>query len=381
MKYCNKKGLIVNKSKTKIMAFTRSGRVKRISPQFRIYDNSEIEVVKNYNYLGILLTSAGLGRSTVQAVITKANTATSISLGILYRSNCQCWNAHMELYHSMVTSIALYAFPAWGINYGDLLEKIQTEFFKKALHLPRCIPAWAIRMELNILPLKYQAMKNVWNWYIKILESNDSYLPKVCLKRLIALVQSCNTSIEYNWALQLKSFLTSKGNEKLIDTYNVDDWKKREKIIFMKYKDSLVLEDYNCYKKSHYAQLKIFRHVENDRAAYFCIQSMVTIRTIAQIRLASKYASNFTLNKSLFKINPTKNCRCCGLHKPETIEHLLLECPAYNRARIQTLTDDWRTANNSFVSEFFNNLNYSKCKMIFAYFNNCFLIRNFILEE
>jgi len=57
LEYCNRWKLVGNTRKIKIMIFKKSGRLPN-NTVFK-FDNVEIEIVKNFNYLGIVLSTGG----------------------------------------------------------------------------------------------------------------------------------------------------------------------------------------------------------------------------------------------------------------------------------------------------------------------------------
>ena len=54
--YCDTWKLKVNTSKTKVLIFSKGRQPNNIN---FIYEENEIEIVKEYNYLGLLLTRSG----------------------------------------------------------------------------------------------------------------------------------------------------------------------------------------------------------------------------------------------------------------------------------------------------------------------------------
>ena len=55
--YCQKRKLVVNTNQTKIMVFQKRGRLSNNLKFF--YNNSEIEIVNNFTYLGIVFSTGG----------------------------------------------------------------------------------------------------------------------------------------------------------------------------------------------------------------------------------------------------------------------------------------------------------------------------------
>lgn len=68
-KYCNKNGLIMNYKKSKIIVFQKGGRRKKYS---FTYKKQNIEVVKNYVYLGTQFSNSGTFREAADRAVTAA---------------------------------------------------------------------------------------------------------------------------------------------------------------------------------------------------------------------------------------------------------------------------------------------------------------------
>ncbi|XP_015117953.1 uncharacterized protein LOC107041745 [Diachasma alloeum] len=55
--YCSLNGLVVNTSKTKVLPFRKSGRIRKSEKEVFKYDGKMVETVNQYEYLGVLLES------------------------------------------------------------------------------------------------------------------------------------------------------------------------------------------------------------------------------------------------------------------------------------------------------------------------------------
>lgn len=143
--YCDLNGLEVNVGKTKILTFKQIGRAKKMARKYTAYKGSHIELVKEYTYLGIPLSRTALPGPAVQAAVTRAKQATTATLTGVSRLGVNSWGSFLTLYKSMISSIRLYAVPAWGLQCGEDLEAGQLAF-KRLLFLPRGTPGWALRL-------------------------------------------------------------------------------------------------------------------------------------------------------------------------------------------------------------------------------------------
>ena len=97
------------------------------------YNNNEIEIVKEFKYLGILFSRNGSFLSTRKYVVQRATRA---MYGIIKKSrelnlsvDCQ-----IDMFDKMVTPILLYGCEIWGFENLDIIEKIHLKFCKIVLN-------------------------------------------------------------------------------------------------------------------------------------------------------------------------------------------------------------------------------------------------------
>ena len=109
--YCKLWKLTVNSSKTKILIFS-SGRTTLYT--FR-YNDTDLELVSDYKYLGILFSRSGSflnGKKHIAAQATKAmfsliKKAKDLSLPI---------DMQIDLFNKLVKPILLYGCETWGVR-------------------------------------------------------------------------------------------------------------------------------------------------------------------------------------------------------------------------------------------------------------------------
>jgi exonuclease III len=108
--YCQEWGLSINCKKTKVMVFSRSGK-KPCMGSFAINDQ-HIEVVKEYKYLGVVLTSNGNFNAAQSQLAKKATKATFAMRGSVFNENVGS-TMQMNLFDSLIKPIALYNSEIW----------------------------------------------------------------------------------------------------------------------------------------------------------------------------------------------------------------------------------------------------------------------------
>ena len=72
-KYCENKKLKVNSTKTEIVVLSKGGRAKKLNTIS--YDNSVLNVVKQYKVLGVMFASSRSFQKEVDFALCKGNTA------------------------------------------------------------------------------------------------------------------------------------------------------------------------------------------------------------------------------------------------------------------------------------------------------------------
>ena len=108
--YCNTWKLKVNSSKTKVMVC--STKRKEINYKF-MYDNTQLEIVKSYKYLGVLFVDNG-SFSTCKTQLKKQAERAMFCLLRKCRKLDLTVDLQLELFDKIVTPILLYGCEIWG---------------------------------------------------------------------------------------------------------------------------------------------------------------------------------------------------------------------------------------------------------------------------
>jgi hypothetical protein len=116
--------LKVGADKTKVMVFGNGRLPQNLSFS---YDNLNLEIAKNFNYLGIIFTRTGNISLTKKNLADKALKAMYevLKMGIMYKLSIQCL---LDLFDKMIKPILLYGCEVWGFSNNDILEKIHLLF-------------------------------------------------------------------------------------------------------------------------------------------------------------------------------------------------------------------------------------------------------------
>ena len=128
--YCDNWKLKVNVNKTKIMVFG-IGRLTH-NPKF-YYKNIDIEIVKEFNYLGVIYTKTCNFDANKKHLADKALRAMYevLKLGRLYKLSIKL---QLDLFDKMIKPILLYGCEVWGFgkkrHFGKSSLKVLQNSFK-----------------------------------------------------------------------------------------------------------------------------------------------------------------------------------------------------------------------------------------------------------
>lgn len=129
--YCQLNDLELNVNKTKIVIFNKRGHLQPGRQKHKFtYGNNIIEIVKKYTYLGTIFNNSAIFKDNLNCQLAKSALARDSILTMIYKTQIDSWCHIVQLFQSMVTSVALYSVKVWGIRYFNDLEKIQNTFYK-----------------------------------------------------------------------------------------------------------------------------------------------------------------------------------------------------------------------------------------------------------
>ena len=173
--YCQTWKLCVNRGKTKIVFFGK-GRLRQGTTFY--YENSTIEIVKKFKYLGVYLTNSWQLYSTIKYNCEQANKALTALLGKLSYLNLSV-DLQLDLYNAMIKPIILYASEIWGFNNIKILERIQLRFLKSTFHMKPFTPNSIVSGEFCAFPLETDVQTRMISFWVKLLDQNTIKLSNI----------------------------------------------------------------------------------------------------------------------------------------------------------------------------------------------------------
>ena len=178
--WCHKNDLIVNCDKSKVVHF-RTQSVPRTSFQFLLNDKS-INIVSEYNYLGLLLTEFLSYDSMAKAVAKSA----SRSLGLLI-SKCKAnggfqFSVFTKLFDNLVMSVIEYGAAIWGTKEYSCINSVKNKAMRFYMGVGKYTPNLALYGDMGWIPCNINQWTCVFrNWSRNTRMCNNRINKKVFL--------------------------------------------------------------------------------------------------------------------------------------------------------------------------------------------------------
>lgn len=193
--YCNKWKLSVNTKKTKVVVFTKTGRIPH---DVEFYMNGEkLEIVKEMKYLGIVFHSNCLFTTAIENLKGKSNKAL-FKLTKSFGNFTPSVKTSTHLFDSVVKPVLLYNSEIWGSYITDVDKlcnistnktKIYHNFNFEKLHLRWCKYTLgvnskssniAVLAELGRYPLAIEIFTNMIKYWLRVKHLDKSSFAYNC---------------------------------------------------------------------------------------------------------------------------------------------------------------------------------------------------------
>ena len=155
-KYCIDNKLTVNTEKTQCMVFNKKGRL------LKNYRNTPLTCVREYKYLGFVVTPSGeirTGLEDLRVRALKAFAKMKKALGIHFRLNLL---NTLHIFTYLIRPILLYCSDFWGClkqPKNHPIEKFFMMFCKQLLGVRKQTNTDGVLLELGLVPITFHAKK------------------------------------------------------------------------------------------------------------------------------------------------------------------------------------------------------------------------------
>ena len=322
--YAENNGLSVNVIKTKVMIFNKTGRLMRRNLYL---NNIKLDTVRQYKYLGFIMTPSGEISSGLHDLKDRALRAfmkIKNKLGQYFRSFPR---VSIKLFNSLVKPILLYASDFWGIlklPKNNPIENLFHHCCKQILGVQKQTTNVGVLLELGEVPINLYAIKNtIKNWERIAIQKKANELVTQCYDH--GLLEN------HPWPYNIRAKLTEIGMmESFMD--NNDDGITHIKV-FQRLRDMFHQNTFASFKSEN-NKLRTYGLFKTN----FGFENYLNICDKTEVRISF---TKFRLSNHMLMIEKgrhqkvNKNLRFCPFcpNKIEDELHFLLDCKCYEKHR------------------------------------------------
>ena len=181
-RYLDRKKLVLNVEKTKIMRFAKGGgRRKKLSWSWK---GRRIEEVTKFTYLGCEIGRNGGQEGQVAARARKAAVAMRQVWGIGKRKFANDVRRRLSLFDSVVWTVGSHGVEVCGWRERKAMEATQERFIRWVLRMERVTSGYIVRKEVDREKLRIKAGRRAWNFEMRLEEGRGSGLARKCWEEI-----------------------------------------------------------------------------------------------------------------------------------------------------------------------------------------------------
>ena len=376
-KYCEDNELVLNKDKTKCLIFNKTGRLIR---KYFYFNNTKLETVRSFKYLGFLLTPSGEIKSGLEDLRDRAMKAffkLKNSMGTSFHIHIE---TTLHMLDTLIKPILLYAADFWGClkpPKDNPIERFHHMACKHILGVQKQTTNVGVLLELGRIPLQIYAVKtSIKNWErIKSSQLNEH------------LQTSYTRAMTYNlpWVATIRDLLHTNG----LASFYTNRFEGKPPFIHKRIYQ--ILSD-----NFHQNTFSTIGNPESKLRTYGLLKTQIgfekylrqiTNPTVRQSRTKLRL-SNHTLNIEVGRHNKIpKELRFCPFC-PNSVEsevHFIVECHTYNTLR-EKVWDKLICSRPNFIyytptQKFKFMLSEENIQHTSHFIHRCFEIRKFIIAR
>ena len=328
--YCKKWNLQVNISKTKIMVFRKGGNLRQNEKW--TYAGENIEIVSNFNYLGIVLSSGGSFVKATNTLVGKALKAMHALLSITKEMQVPV-KIMFNLFDSFVGSILNYSCEVWGFATAENIERVHRKFCKWLVNVKMSTKNLYLAGEFGGFPLYIGRNVRIVKYWLNLHSSRSSNCILQTLNKLARNEVEMDPSIS-SWTAKVKLLLEHNGFP--------DVWMYPESVninmfipIFQNRLRDVFITEWN-HGLSLSSSSMLYKEMKQsfEMSPYLLIiQNKKHRNAIAKLRLSS-HQLNIETGRHTNIERLDRKCNLCNLDDLEDEYHFTLICPIYKDLRI-----------------------------------------------
>ena len=323
-RYCRLNFMEVNPTKSKVVVFRRGGLTRR-GIRFSLED-TEIEIVSEYSYLGVLFTSSGCFAKAAKQLVAKADFAATGIRALLSQADSDSSRSRSLLFKSAVQSVLLYGAEVWALRYEYIIERVQMRFMKFLYGLPRSTPDYIVRLEFDLCALIVDVLAGALRWITRLEAMDDFRLPKICYLRQLELLEHAHD--EYNWLKRVEGLFIRAGcgHQWVV----VREGRLSFSTVTVLEDLRSVLEQADRSRVAISVYCPLYRHMlfPVSSELYSHTMPLRLSRIWHQVRVQNARFNRIYWDGFAHSFDASAKCQLCNSRSADTLEHFLTVCTA-----------------------------------------------------
>lgn len=320
--YCNHWKLKINLKKTKVMVF---GKRKTSDLEFNI-NNSPLEIVQEYKYLGVLFSSSGNFKRAREELRAQASKA-MYTLYLRINNLDLPIDLQLKLFDQTIVPILLYNCEVWGFENLDIIERVQTDFLRKITNSKKSTPLYMLYGEFGRYPLEIIVKTRMIKYWVKLITGKQSKISKFSYDFML------KSDVNFKWTNHIRNIINQTGYTFVWnDQYNTN-LKNFHVLIKTRLLDQFIQNwqasmnnsskgrNYNAIKQSFNCEQYLTLLPKKQRMALFRYRTCNHRLPIERHRWNGQY------------IHDHRRCQFCNSDNPPDEYHYLLICPYFSYLR------------------------------------------------
>ena len=374
--YCKRWKLKINISKTKVMIFRKGGMLPRNLSFY--YDDEPLEIVKKFNYLGIVFTTGGSFAEAQMTLAGQSQKAIFKMKKYLYKFTFLSPRHKLELFDKLITPILNYGCEVWGFIQANAIERVHLQFCKRLLGVKKTTQNDFIYGELgrtNCLANRYVAIVKYW---FKILVSEDDKYIKMVYNLMLKDIETVPNTV--NWASLVRHLLISLGFYEVWMQQGVGYYRRFISLLKQRVTDTFIqnwgarLGDSsraNFYKS--FAVFQLQPYLDKVNINKFS-------QTFSRLRMSSHRLEVESGRWVKPNAVPFDERKCVVCQKLEDEYHFVLECSLYSELRKKFISKYfWKNPSMFKFIELLNSTNMGCIRRLCCFIFHAFNLRTELL--
>ena len=326
--YCKRWKLKVNTSKTKVMVFRKAGLLPR-NLEF-IFDNTVLEIVGKFTYLGVVFTSGGSFIEAQNTLAGQARKALFIVEKYIYKFTTLSTSHMIDLFDKLILPILNYCSEVWGFIPAHTIERVHLQYWKKLLGVKKNTQNDFVYGEFGRTSLAMRRCYIIIKYWFKILTSDENKYIKYIYKMMLSDLADRPNKV--NWAYLVKDLLSTMGFYEVWLGQGVGNVGVFLKLFKQRLNDNFI-QNWND------------RLNNSNRASFYCTIADFSLKpyldsinvlkfrtALARLRVSShKLEIEAGRWARPYKPVDERKCNFCNCREDEY--HFILECRLYNHLR------------------------------------------------